>query len=129
MVDVYKKTGYDLTRTVGLDEGSKVRGENITHSQGKGLIPAVGRWFEDNIFGKTQGRPDVEFSALAHVDRMNLEATKMAKKEGLKGVAAKQRALQLAQDAALLEPTTPQGMSIRKEAIADSAYSTLQHKT
>lgn len=129
MVDVYKKTGYDLTRTVGLDEGSKVRGENITHSQGKGLIPAVGRWFEDNIFGKTQGRPDVEFSALAHVDRMNLEATKMAKREGLKGVAAKQRALQLAQDAALLEPTTPQGMAIRKEAIADAAYSTLQHKT
>jgi hypothetical protein len=129
MLDVYKKTGYDLSRTVGLEEQAKVMGEKILHSEGKGIIRKIGRFYEDKVFGLTQGLPDQMAAGLAHVDRADLESTKLARREGLKGNKLKERSLEILKDALKVEPETPEGMAVRNEAIADAAYSTLQHKS
>lgn len=123
-LEVYNKTGYDLTRLTSLDSEKKVLGEDMVHSQGKGTIRAIGRWYEDKVFGLTQGTPDVIAASFAGNDRGNLMSTKMAYSEGLKGEEAKKRALEIFKDASQVEPKTKEGQQVRDSMIIDAERST-----
>lgn len=127
--DVYAKTGYDVSRMLTLESEKVVRGEDITHSQGPGKVRALGRFYEDLVFKKMQGAPDVAFSAFAFADRANIESTKIVNKMGLKGDAAKQKALEIFKDATSIEPTTEEGQAVRANGIADAMYSTYTNKS
>lgn len=127
--DVYKDTGYDLSRFQSFGEGHKVRGEDITHSQGSGAVRAIGRFFEDVAFNKMQGLPDAAFSAFHFSDSANLSSSVLALKEGLSGPEAKQRALTILQDAFKEAPQSKEGQYVRAQAEADALYSTFTNKT
>ena len=123
-VEVYKKSGYDLTRMTSLESDKKTLGEHFTGSQGEGTVRKIGRFYEDKVFGLTQGLPDVVAASLAGSDRANLVSTRMAYAEGLKGAEAKKRALEIFKDASLIEPQTKEGMQVKAEAVADAERST-----
>jgi len=121
---IFKETGYDLTRIISLESDRKILGEEISTSQGPGLVRKAGRWYEDKIFKMTQGLPDVMAASIAFGDRANIMSTKIALGEGLKGPAAKTRALELFKDATNVEPKTDQGIIIRNTSVADAQRST-----
>lgn len=126
---VYKETGFDISRMLGLEGDRFVRGEEKPNTQGPGAIRKLGRFYEDLIFKKTQGAPDVAFSSMAFSDRANLESTKIAGGEGLRGKDAKQRALEIFKDATSITPKTKEGELVRHNAIADAMYSTYTNKS
>lgn len=129
-LDVYNKTGYDVTRLYDLsDTGQKTLGEEITHSQGKGGVRRVGRFFEDHIFKQMLGTPDVAFSAAHFIDSANLVATGIAQSEGLEGKALQNRVDELIKDSTAIKPSSLNGQGIRNQAIADAEYSTFQNKS
>lgn len=121
---IYQKSGFDISRMEGFSEGQKRLGEDITHSQGKGPIRAVGRIFEDVVFKQLMGAPDVLFASVAFTDSLNLNSTEMVKSEGLEGKAAQSMALKMMQDAANPEPKTIEGQVLRAKAMADAQYAT-----
>jgi hypothetical protein len=128
--NVFKQTGYDITRMRTLQGTEKVRGEQVeTHAQGKGLTRRVGRFYEDVVFKRLMSAPDVAFSALHFADSANLASTKVAKQEGLKGNAVKSRALEIFKDATRINPKTKEGLKVREQAIADAEYSTYTNKS
>ena len=127
-VSVFNKTGYDVTRMQDIGEGRKTLGEKITHSQGKGTIRKLGRVMEDIVFSKMLGTPDVWFSAFAHADSANLQATAKAKAEGLEGKALEKRATELFLDATSVSPTSDPGNRIRTQAIADAQFATFTNE-
>ena len=126
---VYDKTGYDLSRMQSLDDIQRVRGEEVPTTQGEGKIRKIGRFYEDIVFKKLMGKPDVVFSAFHFSDSANLASTKIAKQEGLKGKALEKRALQIFKDATKLNPATPQGLKVREQAIADAEYATYTNQS
>jgi len=121
---VYKKTGYDLSRMESLQGGRKVLGEEIATSQGKGVIRRIARWYEDKVFGLTQGLPDVVASSLAFGDRANLMSTRLARHMGLRGQKAREKAKEIMLDAMSVEPKTNEGSLVRQIAKADAERST-----
>lgn len=126
---VYRQTGYDITRALNLTEARTVRGEGKANTQGKGLVRAAGRVYEDLIFRKTQGLPDVVFASSAFADRANIETTKIAASQKLKGSALKEKAAEIFKDATSLEPKTAEGQAVRNAAMADAAYATYTNKS
>lgn len=127
MTDAYNKTGYDLTRMTKLDSTKKVLGEERVHSEGPGVVRRVGRFYEDWVFRRTQGLPDVVFSAVHVADSINLAASRIVAQEGLRGPAARTRAVELFKDATSLEPKTEEGTILRNQAISDAMYATYQN--
>lgn len=125
--EIYKAGHFDVSRADSYSDGSKTLGEMITHSQGKGVIRKIGRFYEDVVFGKLMGDPDVIFARHVFVDSANLFATKIAKSEGLTGQALKDRANQLFLDASSPSATTPEGMLVREQAKAEALFSTYQN--
>lgn len=126
---VYAKSGYDVTRMLSLKGDRFVRGEDIVTAQGPGLIRKIGRFYEDKIFEKAQGAPDVVFSSIAFSDRANIEASKIASDMKLKGAEAKAKALEIFKDATRIDPKTKAGVQVREQAIADAMYSTYTNKS
>lgn len=126
---VFLETGYDLTRIMSIDDHRLIRGEEVGTTQGKGTIRKLGRVVEDVVFKKMQGYPDVVSSGIAFTDRANIQSTKIAKREGLKGTELKQRALDIFKDATRIDPQTKEGQAVRDAAIADAQYSTYTNKT
>lgn len=124
---IFKETGYDVTRMLHLDDNQKTLGEKITHSEGKGAVRKIGRFYEDVVFKKLMSAPDVAFSAAHFGDSANIASTKIAEQEGLKGDAAKTRALAIFKDATSLNPTTEEGKAVRAQAIADAEFATYQN--
>lgn len=127
--DVYRKTGYDLSRFQAFEGGRKSLGEEYAHSQGKGLFRKIGRFYEDVAFNKLQGLPDAMFAAFHFSDSANLSSSMLALKEGLKGKEAKTRALDIMKDAFNTSPTTKEGQYVRAQAEADALYATYTNKT
>jgi len=117
---VYQETGYDISRMTELRDpetaGGRVLG-SFTHSQGKGPVRAVGRFFEDVVFKQLMGAPDVAFSSAHFADSVNLNASKMAK-----GDIAKGKEFMI--DAMRLEPTTPEGQILRTQGVLDAQKAT-----
>lgn len=114
---IFQKTGYDISRMVSLSEGQRRRGEQIVHSQGKGAVRAVGRFYEDIVFKQLMGAPDVASSSLAFADFVNIESGKVAKQKGLD-------AKKVMLDAMSLNPQTAEGEAVRALAIAEAEYTT-----
>lgn len=127
--NVFAETGYDVSRMTTLETEQKIRGEDIVTSQGPGTIRKIGRFYEDLVFKKMQGAPDVAFSSIAFSDRANIETTKMAQAQGLKGEALQKKALEIYKDATAIEPKTEEGQAVRKSAIADALYTTYTNKS
>lgn len=121
---VFIQTGYDFSRSLSVKLETKVLGEEITSSQGKGKVRALGRWYQDKVFNLTQGVPDVVAASLAAGDRGNLLSIRMAYEEGFKGNQAKDRALEIFKDATLVNPQTVKGQLLKNEMIADAERST-----
>jgi len=126
---VYLKSGFDVTRMQSIGDERLIRGENVGTTQGKGPVRAVGRVVEDIVFKKLQGYPDVRFAAQAFSDRANIETTKIAGREGLKGDALQKRALEIFKDATRINPKTPEGTDVRDNATADAFYTTYTNKS
>lgn len=126
---VYKESGFDITRMLGLEGDRFVLGEQKSNTQGPGKVRKLGRIYEDLIFKKMLGAPDVAFSSIAFVDRANLESTKIAGAKGYKGKELKDQALTIFKDATSITPKTPEGELVRKNAIADAMYSTYTNKS
>lgn len=126
---VYDETGYDLSRMRTMQGTQKIRGETITTTQGKGAVRKVGRVYEDIVFKKLMGKPDVVFSAVHFADSANLASTKLAKGEGLKGAELKARALEIFKDATSITPATPGGQKVREQAILDAEYATYTNES
>lgn len=124
---VFKESGYDVTRMLHIDDTQKTLGEENLQSQGEGKVRKIGRFYEDFVFKKLMASPDVAFSAAHFADSANLASTKIAQEEGLKGEAAKKRALEIFKDSTSLNPETEQGQYVRAQAIADASYATYQN--
>jgi len=126
---VYNETGYDISRMRDLQETKKTRGEEVTTTQGKGKTRKVARLYEDIVFKKLMGAPDVAFSSVNFADSAHLASTKIAQGEKLKGEALKKRALEIFKDATKVSPATPEGRAVREQAIADAEYATYTNES
>lgn len=118
---IYDETGYDITRL--MDENIGVfQGEKVQSSQGPGIIRKIGRVYEDIIYKKLLGKPDVAYASFAFSDSANLTSTALAAKEGLKGEALKKRALKIFQDATQIntQNMSAEGMLVREQAMKDA---------
>lgn len=124
---VFKESGYDITRMLHIDDVQRTLGEENTEAQGEGTTRAIGRFHEDVVFKTLMAAPDVAFSAAHFGDSANLNASKLAAEEGLRGDAAKKRAAFLFKDSTRFDPTTEEGEYIRAQAIADASYATYQN--
>jgi hypothetical protein len=129
VLKVWNETGFDVSRLRTLDDEGKVLGEERVTSQGKGVVRALGRFYEDIVFKKMMGTPDVIFSALAFADSANLTSTMLAKAEGLTGEKLVTRAGKIFRDATRIDPQTPQGKKVREQAIADAEVATYTNKS
>ncbi len=127
---VYDKSKYDITTMLNTDDNTKlVSGEKQVTTQGTGAVRKIGRAYEDIIFSKMHGIPTAIAKAIASADRSNIQSTKIARQEGLKGDAAKARALEIFKDATSIQPKTEEGKAVRSAAIADALYSTNTNKS
>ena len=127
--EVYKKSGYDISRMRTISGEQTVRGENIITSEGSGTIRRAGRFYEDIVFKGLMGAPDVAFSSVHFADSANLTSSKLADSMGLKGKAKKDKALAIFKDATSIDPKTPEGRKVREQAIADAEYATYTNES
>lgn len=124
---IYKETGYDPVRMIKMQDEQKTLGEARTSAQGAGKIRAVARVYEDIVFKKLMGTPDI-LSASAHfADTLNILSTKVADQEGLQGEALKKRARELFIEATKLRDTKNDIADVlRVGAIENALYATFQ---
>jgi hypothetical protein len=124
-IKVFHETGYDMSRDYPEDFRL---GEQVVHCEGPGIIRKVGRIQQKIVFKYMLGYSDVVSASIAAADSMNLQAAKIAEKEGLTGSAAKKRALQILKDASALMPSTKEGLLVREQSIADAEMATWTNK-
>lgn len=124
---IYKETGYDPVRMIKMQDEQKTLGESRTTTQGAGKVRAIARVYEDIVFKKLMGTPDI-LSASAHfADTLNILSTKVADQEGLKGEELKKRARELFIDATKLRDTKNDIADVlRVGAIENALYATFQ---
>lgn len=123
--EIYDESDYDITRMQSLSDGTKILGEDIVHSEGKGVVRRIGKIAENIVFKQLLGKPDVYFASLAFADSANLTATRLAKDEGLRGKQLKDRANDLFKKAVSLENQNDiKAEIIRSQAIADAQFAT-----
>lgn len=126
---VFKETGYDISRMQSLDTGRRTLGEDVVNTQGEGTVRKVGRVYEDLVFKKMLSAPDVAFSSAHFADSANLMSAKLAGKEGKSGETQKARALEIFKDATRISPKTIEGEAVRAQAIADATYATYTNES
>lgn len=126
--EVFLKTGYDITRMYTLADGRKRLGEDIVHSQGPGKVRKIGRFYTDIVFNKLMTAPDIAFAAFHFADSANIYATAIAKSEGLKGGALKQKVEEIFIDSTQIEPRTEEGRAVREKARLEAERGTYTNK-
>jgi hypothetical protein len=127
--EIYKKYRYDVTRILSLSSDTKTLGEvRETHSEGKGNIRKIARFYEDLVFTKLLGYPDVVYSSIAFTDTLQLWSTEIARSEKLEGEMLNKRALEIMKDATKIEPETLDGRKVREAAIVDAQHATFTDK-
>ncbi len=120
--EVFAKTGYNITDMTELTPESKYHGEEITHSQGKGALRALGRWYEKVVYKWSLGAGDIFYKNLAFNDYASLLATKLANGDA-------KVANDLFNDAIRIEPLTQYGKAIRRMARDEALIATYQNDT
>lgn len=120
--DVFKESGYDVSRMETLDTGRRMLGEDVVNTQGKGLVKKVGRFYEDIVFKKMMSAPDVWFSSAHFADSANIASSKFAK-------GNKEKALEIFKDATRIDPKTVEGQAVRSQAMTDAYYATYTNKS
>jgi hypothetical protein len=127
--ETFRASGFDITRMYSMESTRKILGEEIGHSQGKGVIRKIGRFYENTIFKYSMGYPDVISSAFAFADSLAMNSYLEAKREGLEGEKALERSKEIFLDATKIEPDTEAGKKLRFKAIADAEYATFQNQS
>jgi hypothetical protein len=129
-VKIYHKTGYDISRQYAED----IRlGEQIVHNEGPGIIRKTGRGISTIVFKYLLGYSDVVSASVAAADSTNVATAKIAKVLGLKGDAAKAKALEIFKESVKTVPNpastvAADAMITRTQAIADAEYATWTNK-
>lgn len=122
---IFWKTGY--SPLTDLTEYDRSLGDTRTHSQGKGIVRAVGRAYESAIFHGMYGVPANHFGSFAFADTANILSTQIAQTEGLKGPALKSRALELMKESVANEPgMSKEAQYIRAQAQSDYLSASFQ---
>lgn len=128
---IYKETGFDISRMREDGSALKVLGEEFRSAQGKGFIKKIGRFYDNVIYHKLLGIPDVATSSFMFADTVNRYSNRLARQE-LKGGSPEQiqkLAEDLMEDSMRLKPETIKGEQIRKLAIDDAEYGTFTNDT
>lgn len=126
----YSETGYDITRMYDLSGGRNIRGEEVVHSEGKGTIRAIGRLYQDIVFKKLQGLPDVISSSIARTDSADLLSMRwVLDNTKLTGEAARKEAAEIMKDSLSMSPRTDAGRFVQEASISDALGSTFQANT
>lgn len=137
-LDIYRETGYDITRLemsnkgeliYFADPGTQKLGEDIIHSEGKGLIRKYGRFTSKVVFKYLLGFNDAISANIQAMDSASLDSMRRATKEGLKGEAANKRALEILKDSVRLQPATIEGQMVKSQSITDARTSTWTNKS
>lgn len=124
---IYQETGYDPVRMLRMQDDQKTLGESRSTTQGDGAIRKVARFYEDFVFKKLMGTPDILAGALHFADSLNLTSTATASKEGLTGEALKARAKELFLKASQVRDTKDDVADVlRLGAIENALYATFQ---
>lgn len=118
MLAVRKETGYDLSRSLSIDEllEKKVMGEN----------PSIGKdtWFTKLIYNGALGAPDAWSARMAFADALDLETASIAKGMGFSGKDAEKKAREIFIDATQVVPTTAEGKLARQIAVQEAQFAT-----
>lgn len=127
---IYQETGYDPVRMLKIQDEQKTLGEARTTTQGAGKIRAIARVYEDIVFKKLMGAPDILSASIHFADTLNLLSTKVADQEGLKGDALKKRARELFLKATQLRDVQDETAdALRLDAIENALYATFQQES
>lgn len=127
---IYQETGYDPVRMLKIQDEQKTLGEARTTTQGAGRIRAIARVYEDIVFKKLMGAPDILSASTHFADTLNLLSTKVADQEGLKGDALKKRARELFLKATQLRDVQDETAdALRLDAIENALYATFQQES
>ena len=116
--NAYRVSGFNISTAQDLNFERLVTGEKIITTQGEGAFKKFAQKIETGVFKYAMGFPDSISKDIAFVDRVSLECSNVARKEGLKGEALKNRANELFRDAIRIEPMTEEGEVIRKHGIS-----------
>lgn len=116
--NAYRVSGFNISTAQDLNFERLVTGEKIITTQGEGAFKKFAQKIETGVFKYAMGFPDSISKDIAFVDRVSLECSNVARKEGLKGEALKNRANELFKDAIRIEPMTEEGEVIRKHGIS-----------
>lgn len=129
-LNVYNKTGYDVVRMLQVQDEQKTLGKGRTTTQGEGKTRALARFYEDIVFKKAMGTPDVIAAAVHFADSLNVNSSAMADAEGLTGDEHKKRSRELFTEATSLNSQEKvQPVALREQAIADALFATYQNDT
>jgi hypothetical protein len=130
-MNIYNETGYDISRIDDAWQGQMRLGEDVVHSEGPGKTRKFGRFVEDVIFDKAMGTPDAATAILSFSDSANMAIAKQVKNEGLTGVDAVTRGMELAREVTHTDVTTASQIAkdIRAKAIADARVATWTNDT
>lgn len=120
---IYDETGKDITRMIDQTSGA-FQGEKVSSSAGPGMIRKLGRFYESTIYKIGLGKPDVLAASFAFADSANLTSSALAKKRGLLGEELKAKSMEIFQDSTSPNPETPEGMSVREQAMKDAFEAT-----
>lgn len=139
-IQIYKETGYDLSRMSSLDEGFKYFGEKFTHTEGPTFKEAEGisEKLSTIVRGHAKlmepglkwmaGGPDTFFANFHRADTTALLARTIAKAEENtgnlpEGKTYDDRVKELFKDAYRPDPQTEQGQYIREMGVGDAHHS------
>jgi len=123
-LNVFKETGYDLSRMHSLTADQKIAGEQLLTSQGKGGIRKVGRMYE-NGYKYIMGMPDIMYANIHFTDAISLGSIKLARKTGITDTdRINAKAKEIARDAMTIEPVSDEGKLLREQAITAAEYGT-----
>lgn len=123
--EVYKKTGYDISRMINIKDtgagGERYLGDT-QHSQGPGRARGYIRFMEDLVFKNLTGAPDAAFASAHFSDSLNLISLKLA--EGDSELAS-----EYMRDAMRVSPVSDEGQLLRAQGIMDAMYATATQDT
>ncbi len=124
-LEIYHKTGYDISRMNELADGEKIFGERF--GAGKGKNNLLNRYAKiANLAPKWMaGGTDTLFANIGRADTATMMSREIAKFEELKGILPKgvtreQRATQLLKDSYSFNTKDPRAIQIREASILDA---------